>query len=202
MSSLPEVLNDAAKKPAVIADCLTLIDAEVSDKGGFSGLAIKAGYAAVKGVKPGFIRDAVESLLPDFSKALDPIFQEAKTKCVAVSTHFTSNASRVADALLAEDHPEVRAALESLAANEGADPLLATDRAQLRDAIRVALDYLPAPYGDILEWKYLRDMSIGEIASRLGRSPKAAESLLTRAREAFREAFSLIAQPGTTGNTP
>ena len=107
-----------------------------------------------------------------------------------------------ADALLAEDHPEVRAALESLAANEGADPLLATDRAQLRDAIRVALDYLPAPYGDILEWKYLRDMSIGEIASRLGRSPKAAESLLTRAREAFREAFSLIAQPGTTGNTP
>jgi DNA-directed RNA polymerase specialized sigma24 family protein len=45
-------------------------------------------------------------------------------------------------------------------------------------------------------------MSIGEIASRLGRSPKAAESLLTRAREAFREAFSLIAQPGTTGNTP
>jgi len=107
-----------------------------------------------------------------------------------------------ADALLAEDHPEVRAALESLAANEGADPLLATDRAQLRDAIRVALDYLPAPYGDILEWKYLRDMSIGEIASRLGRSPKAAESLLTRAREAFREAFSLIAQPGITGNTP
>ena len=100
MSSLPEVLNDAAKKPAVIADCLTLIDAEVSDKGGFSGLAIKAGYAAVKGVKPGFIRDAVESLLPEFSKALDPIFQEAKSKGVAVSTHFVSNSSRVADALL------------------------------------------------------------------------------------------------------
>jgi RNA polymerase sigma-70 factor (ECF subfamily) len=96
-------------------------------------------------------------------------------------------------ASLSEDDPAVRAALESLLANESTDPLLATDRAQLRQAIRVALDYLPAPYGAILEWKYLRDMSIGEIAGRLGRSPKAAESLLTRAREAFREAFTVLA---------
>jgi RNA polymerase sigma-70 factor, ECF subfamily len=96
-------------------------------------------------------------------------------------------------AALSEDDPAVRAALESLMSNESTDPLLATDRAQLRQAIRVALDYLPAPYGDILEWKYLRDMSIGEIAGRLGRSPKAAESLLTRAREAFREAFMVLA---------
>jgi RNA polymerase sigma-70 factor (ECF subfamily) len=95
-------------------------------------------------------------------------------------------------ASLAEDDPTIRAALESLLANESTDPVLATDRAQLRQAIRVALDYLPAPYGDILEWKYLRDMSIGDIARRLGRSPKAAESLLTRAREAFREAFTLL----------
>jgi RNA polymerase sigma-70 factor (ECF subfamily) len=98
-------------------------------------------------------------------------------------------------ASLTEDDPEVRAALESLVANESTDPLLATDRAQLGQAIRVALDYLPAPYGAILEWKYLRDMSIGEIAQRLGRSPKAAESLLTRARDAFREAFTLLATP-------
>jgi len=104
-------------------------------------------------------------------------------------------------ASLAEDDPEVRAALESLVATES-DPLLATDRAQLSQAIRVALDYLPAPYGDILEWKYLRDMSIVEIAQRLGRSPKAAESLLTRAREAFREAFTLLSGATASGTNP
>lgn len=100
MPSLPEVLNDAAKKPAVVDDCLVLIDQEVADKGGLSGLAIKAGYAAVKGVKPGFIRDAVNSLLPEFAVALDPIFQEAKSKSTPVGSHFIANQSRVADALL------------------------------------------------------------------------------------------------------
>ena len=85
----------------------------------------------------------------------------------------------------------VRAALESLLVSE-TDPLLATDRAQVRAAIRAALDYLPTPYAEVLEWKYLRELSLVEIARRLGRSPKAAESLLTRARDAFREAFSLL----------
>lgn len=97
---------------------------------------------------------------------------------------------------LAEDDPAIRAALESLLSSEQADPLRAVDRAQVRESILAALDYLPAPYGDILEWKYLRDMSMGEIAGRLGRSPKAVESLLTRARDAFREAFTLLAGSG------
>jgi RNA polymerase sigma-70 factor (ECF subfamily) len=92
---------------------------------------------------------------------------------------------------LAEDDPEIRAALESLLAGV-VDPLQASTRAQVRETIRTALDYLPAPYGDILEWKYVRDLSVADIASRLGRSAKATESLLTRAREAFREAFIVL----------
>ncbi len=94
--------------------------------------------------------------------------------------------------VLAEDDPEIRAALESLLAAEGADPLLAAGQAEVRDTICAALDYLPAPYADILEWKYVRDMSVAEIAQRLGRSAKATESLLTRARDAFRETFTLL----------
>jgi RNA polymerase sigma-70 factor, ECF subfamily len=100
---------------------------------------------------------------------------------------------------LAEDDPAVRAALESLLASEQIDPLRAADREQVRESILAALDYLPAPYGDILEWKYLRDMSMDEIARRLGRSQKAVESLLTRARESFREAFTLLSGAGAGG---
>jgi len=101
MSSLTEVLTNETKKPAVVNDCLALIDAEVGDKGGISGLAIKAGYAAVKGVKPGFIKQVVSDLLPEFATALDPIYQDAKAGSKGIADFFTSQTSRVADALLA-----------------------------------------------------------------------------------------------------
>jgi hypothetical protein len=101
MSTLTEVLTDPAKKPAIVADCLVLIDEEVGGKSGFSGLAIKGGYAAVKGVKPGFVRAVVDDLVPEFAKVLDPMHAEAKAKGTAVDAHFAANAGRVADALLA-----------------------------------------------------------------------------------------------------
>ena len=99
--SLVDVLTDASKKPQIVKDCCTLIDEEVKDKGGISGLAIKAGYGAVKGIKPGFVEGAVEDLLPEFAKALDPIYGEAKGSSKPIGDFFASNASRVADALLA-----------------------------------------------------------------------------------------------------
>jgi DNA-directed RNA polymerase specialized sigma24 family protein len=77
-------------------------------------------------------------------------------------------------------------------AADNAYSLLAAGREQVRERICAALDYLPAPYADILEWKYVRELSVADIARRLGRSTKATESLLTRARDAFREAFTLL----------
>jgi RNA polymerase sigma-70 factor (ECF subfamily) len=154
--------------------------------------------AAAEDIAQGTLCRALESLRGYRGEAA--LFTWLCTLCRREMSQRWRDRDVAAGAMLAEDDPEVRAALESLVANEGADPLVATDRAQLRDAIRVALDYLPAPYGDVLEWKYLRDMSIGEIARRLGRSPKAAESLLTRAREAFREAFALLTNERPTGN--
>ncbi len=101
MPSLPEVLTDDAKKANVIEDCCALIDAEVKDKGGLSGFAIKAGYGAVKGIKPGFIKQAVTDMLPEFAKALDPLYQDAKSQEKPVADFFSANAARAADALLA-----------------------------------------------------------------------------------------------------
>ncbi len=101
MASLTEALNDETKKPVVVDDCCTLIDEEVKEKSGLSGLAIKAGYGAVKGIKPGFIRHVVNDLLPEFALGLDPIHAEAVAQNKPVPAYFEANAGRVADALLA-----------------------------------------------------------------------------------------------------
>ena len=100
MPSLTEALTADSKKGAVVEDCMALIDAEVADKGGLSGLAVKAGYKAVQGIKPGFVRQVVTDLLPDFAKALEPIYQEAKQSGRSVKDHFGANTTQVADALL------------------------------------------------------------------------------------------------------
>jgi hypothetical protein len=97
--SLVQALNDPDKKPIVIKDCVQLIDEEVSAKSGLSGLAVKAGYAAVKGIKPGFIAEVVNKLLGEFAEQLDPIWDEGKQTGDATD-HFVRNKSRVADALL------------------------------------------------------------------------------------------------------
>jgi hypothetical protein len=100
MATLTEVLMSDAKKAAVVDDCCSLIDDEVADKGGLSGLAIKAGYGAVKGIKPGFVKHVVNDLLPEFARVLDPLYAEAVTASRPVGDFFNKNSGRVADALL------------------------------------------------------------------------------------------------------
>jgi hypothetical protein len=100
MGTLTEALTADSKKSAVVDDCVSLIDAEVSDKGGLTGFAIKAGYKTVQGIKPGFVRQVVNDLLPEFAHVLEPIYEEARASGRSVPEHFASNTPRVADALL------------------------------------------------------------------------------------------------------
>ncbi len=77
-------------------------------------------------------------------------------------------------------------------------PERAAMRKEAIQLVHEALDLLPAHYGRALEWKYLEDLSVNEIAQRLNLRPKAAESLLTRARQSFRNGFNRLvaaAQP-------
>lgn len=108
-----------------------------------------------------------------------------------ISAYYRRNRVTAHTVDLIEDTPEVRAALESSRTMlEG--PEQALDRAEVGRLVQVALDQLPPHYGNALEWKYLEGVSVKEIASRLELSPKAAESLLTRARDAFRDGFSSL----------
>lgn len=100
---------------------------------------------------------------------------------------------RGSEVALVEDEPSVRLALEGAARLAGADPETEAGRRELAHLVRLTLDSLPAHYGDALEWKYIHELPVDEIAERLGVGYKAAESLLTRARGAFRDAFELTA---------
>src|SRR3954471_24752920 len=92
---------------------------------------------------------------------------------------------------IADDEPSLRAALDSIgAAAEAPDAGLA--RADTGRIVQLVLDHLPPRYSRALEWKYLEDLSVDDVAARLQCTPKAAESLLTRARDAFRDAFAAI----------
>lgn len=100
---------------------------------------------------------------------------------------------------LAEDDPEIRAALDSLrgATVEDLDAWL--DQHKTASIVQRVLDHLPPRYAEVLEWKYVDDLPVKEIAVRLGLGLKAAESLLTRARRAFRDGFHATAPAWAIG---
>lgn len=74
--TLTDSLLDPAKVGSIRAEVRELIDAEVGDKKGASGLAVKGGYSAVKKVSPSVIDDAIEKLWPQFVAKLDPFYQQ------------------------------------------------------------------------------------------------------------------------------
>lgn len=106
-----------------------------------------------------------------------------------ISAYYRSAKRAPQQLQLAEDVPEIRAALDSLAAFEGALPDDEARRGEIKRLVEVTLDSLPPHYGHALEWKYIEGLSVKEIGARLEIGPKAAESLLTRARQAFRDGF-------------
>ncbi len=101
MPSLKDLAQAGDKRADVIDDACHVLDQEVADKGGLTGVAIKAGYKLVQSVKPGFVRHVVDDLLDEFLDALDPIYQEAVSAKKRPGDHLRANRERVADALLA-----------------------------------------------------------------------------------------------------
>jgi RNA polymerase sigma-70 factor (ECF subfamily) len=90
-----------------------------------------------------------------------------------------------------EDHPGVQAALESVAADDGR-PESAIRREEIANFVRVTLEHLPSKYAKALELKYVQGYSVKEVAASLNVGEKAAESILTRSRVAFKERFRAI----------
>jgi RNA polymerase sigma-70 factor (ECF subfamily) len=84
------------------------------------------------------------------------------------------------------DAPEI---VHELRAPEQEEPSSALEMAQHRSAVSSALKSLPERYARALEWKYGDGFSVEEIAYMLGLTTVAAQSLLARARLAFKQSW-------------
>ena len=100
---------------------------------------------------------------------------------------------------LAEDVPAVRAALEALSDASAAGPDAVLRRNELVRLVHATLDALPASYGRALALRYLDELPVPEVARRLGLPYKAAESVLSRARQAFRNGIESVLEASDSG---
>ena len=93
------------------------------------------------------------------------------------------------------EHEDIDALVESdstlleLRAPDDADPLCALEMSSHRSVIAETLNGLPERYARALEWKYGDGFSVDEIARMLGLTTIAAQSLLARARVAFKQSW-------------
>jgi len=83
----------------------------------------------------------------------------------------------------------IRSVVERVRSNPAEEPEAAAQRSELLLQIGRVLDRLPENQALALELMYMEGHSSQEIAARLGLSDVATQSLLARARRAFRAAF-------------
>jgi len=115
--------------------------------------------------------------------------------CRHALTDYCRRANRSARAWAPlEDEPYVRSIIEALTAPAADRPDVQAWRNDIARLVEATVDALPDHYATVLEWKYVDELPVTDIAERLGIGFKAAESLLTRAREAFRTAILALAE--------
>ncbi len=101
-TTLPQILLAPENQPHVVADCLKLIEQEVSAKSGVSGTAVKLAYKTANTFASGYIQSTVESLLPDMATALEPFWADFTASGAAdFGDYLVKRGDEVAEALLA-----------------------------------------------------------------------------------------------------
>ena len=115
MGTLREKLSDPATRKRAIEDGMKTVDAEVADRTGFGGIALKAAYAMVKGIAPGIVPKVLNNMLDELMDALQPFYDQAKQSGVDLKQHFAQKPAEVANAMLG--------VTDARAAKAGAGPL-------------------------------------------------------------------------------
>ncbi len=123
------------------------------------------------------------------------------TIAIREAGHAARAEGRRAETVSITESPEIRSALELLESQE-ASPEQTAQQREVKRLVREVLARLPERYARTLELKYLEERTVKEIAEHLGTGTVAVQSVLARAREAFRTSFEQIAADAALGGAP
>jgi hypothetical protein len=100
-ATLTEILLAPDVRPQVIADSMTLIDAELADKSGISGNAIKLAYKTLTSFASGYVRETLEKMLPEIATKLQPYWADfAASGGSEFGDYLAKRSDEVAESLL------------------------------------------------------------------------------------------------------
>jgi len=97
--TLTAVLADPERRAAVVRDAARIVDEEVGARRGMQGVALRAGYAAFRRLRPGIVPLAIDRVLPLFAPIIDRHW-EAALASGDPDAWFRREAESVADGLL------------------------------------------------------------------------------------------------------
>lgn len=120
MSALKDRLLDEAVRPDLVKDCCQLIDQRVKAIKGFTGVAVKGGYAAVKAIKSGFVEGVVDALLDEWVEemtAFEAEFHASTGTAETFGAFLLSEKVRVSEALISVTDKRARTTKHKTAAS-------------------------------------------------------------------------------------
>ncbi len=101
MTTLHDLLIDPAYPPTLIPDTQALVDNEISSKG-ITAAPLKAAYKVVTTFAPGYLHEAISSMLPGMAYQLEPYWADFNTSGGAdFGDYLAKRGPEVAESLLA-----------------------------------------------------------------------------------------------------
>ena len=97
MPTLVEQLGKEPQRPAVIKDCVELIDAQVKQK----GFIIKGAYSTITAIKKGFVTETVDAMLDEWLTQIQPHYEKWEaTKPSSLTDFMIARGDDIAEDLL------------------------------------------------------------------------------------------------------
>lgn len=106
-----------------------------------------------------------------------------------ISAWYKKTGAKMTQTSSLDQNPNLQAVIESIPSGIGGERMDLLDDG-IKELVQVSLDSLPSAYGKALELKYIEGLSVAEIAQHFDMGDVAIQSLLARARKAFKSVFS------------